>query len=172
MLTSLNLIKMDSITYYNAIKDSYGRLYFDEQIKKIRFLLSKFDIPEYAEILDVGAGPGILETVMTKNRITAIEPSDMADIISQRRLSNVSIIRKKIEDFNTKNKFDFVFCVTVLQDINEVEREKVIEKMFSLTKEGGFTIISVLKVSGIDLSILKPIESGEVENDRYFIFKR
>ncbi len=163
---------MDSIIYYDAIKSSYDKLYFEEQIKKIRFLLSKFEIPKSAEILDVGAGSGILETVLTDNKITAVEPSDMSEIIVQRKLKNVSLIRKKIEDFNTDEKFDFVFCITVLQDIKEEERENIIEKMFSLAKEGGFIVISVLKASGIDLSVLNPIETGEIENDSYFIFKR
>ncbi|EFD93221.1 MAG: Methyltransferase type 12 [Candidatus Parvarchaeum acidophilus ARMAN-5] len=163
---------MDSIIYYNAIKSSYEGLYFKEQIKKIQFLLSKFEIKTPYTILDVGAGTGILETILRNNNITALEPSDMADMIVQRKLNNVSIVRETIEKFQTDKKFDFVFCITVLQDIPEEQRENAIEKMISLTNEGGFTIISVLKASGIDLSILNPMESGEIENDIYFIFRK
>lgn len=163
---------MDSIIYYNSIKESYDNLYLSEQVKKIRFLVSKFKIKDSNTILDVGAGSGILESVLSKNKITAIEPSDMAEILIRRKLRNVSLIRKRIEDFNTDEKFDFIFCVTVLQDIDEREREKSIEKMFSLANTGSFIVISVLKVSGIDLSVLGPIETGEIENDKYFIFRK
>lgn len=170
MHISQNPIKMDAVSYYNSIKDSYEKLYSREQENKIRFFLSKINIKSNDKILDVGAGSGILESLLSENKITALEPSNMSDIIILKNLSNVSVIKETVQDFNPIDKFDVVFCITVLQDIKEEERDKVIKKLFSLTAENGHLIISVLNVSKIDLSSLNPVNSGYIENDRYFIF--
>jgi 2-polyprenyl-3-methyl-5-hydroxy-6-metoxy-1,4-benzoquinol methylase len=161
---------MDSILYYNSIGKSYESLYLKEQESKIKFLLSKITIKESDKILDVGAGSGILESMLQKNNITAVEPSDMADMIIKKGFKNVSVVKKRIQDFASNKKFDVVFCITVLQDIEEADRENVIKKLFELTAKNGHLLISVLKHSNIDLSGLNPVESSYVENDRYFIF--
>ncbi len=170
MHTLQNHIKMDSITYYSSIGESYESLYLREQENKIRFILSKIKVNETDRILDVGAGTGILESLLPKNKITAIEPSDMAKILVKKEFKNVSVVKKRIQDFVSDKKFDIVFCITVLQDIKEEDREGTIKKMFELTAEKGHLIISILKSSNIDLSYLNPVESGYIENDRYFIF--
>ena len=161
---------MDSIIYYNSIGKSYESLYLREQENKIRFILSKIKVKDSDRILDVGAGTGILESMLPKNEITAIEPSDMSDIIVKKGFKNVSVVKEKIQDFTSNKKFDIVFCITVLQDMEEIERKRTIKKLFDLTAETGYLIISVLKQSNIDLSSLNPVESGYIENDRYFIF--
>ncbi len=165
-----NHTKMDSITYYNSIGQSYESLYLREQENKIRFILSRIKVNGNDKILDVGAGTGILESMLHENNVTAIEPSDMADILVKKGFKNVSIIKKKIQDFAYDKKFDIVFCITVLQDIEEIDRKSVIKKLFDLTAKNGHLVVSVLKSSNIDLSSLNPIESGYIENDRYFIF--
>ncbi|MGC8533110.1 MAG: class I SAM-dependent methyltransferase [Candidatus Parvarchaeum sp.] len=161
---------MDSITYYNSIGKSYEKLYLREQESKIRFLLSRIKVKDSDKILDVGAGTGILESILLENDITALEPSDMADEIVKKGFRNVSVVKKRIQDFVSNEKFDVLFCITVLQDIEEKDRKSIIKKMFDLTAQNGHLLISVLKHSNIDLSSLNPIESGYVENDRYFIF--
>ena len=162
---------MDSISYYTAIKNSYEKLYLSEQESKIRFLLSKVKINPSDTILDVGAGSGILESLLPDNKIVAVEPSGMADLIADRKLSNVSVVKTRIEDFVYPGKFNAVFCITVLQDISE-GIEDIIKKLFDLTAENGFLVVSVLRISQIDLNRFNPAESGCIENDRYFVFKR
>ncbi len=161
---------MDSITYYNSIGKSYESLYLREQESKARFLLSKIEVKGSDKILDVGAGTGILESILPENDITAIEPSDMAGMIVKKGFKKVSVVKERIQDFVSNERFDVVFCITVLQDIEENDRESIIKKLFSLTAENGHLLISVLKASNIDLSSLNPIEMGYIENDRYFIF--
>ncbi|MCL4391441.1 methyltransferase domain-containing protein [Candidatus Parvarchaeota archaeon] len=162
---------MDSVSYYTTIKSSYERLYLKEQESKIRFLLSKVRINPSDTILDVGAGSGILESLLPNNKIVAVEPSDMVDLIADRKLSNVSIVKTRIEDFVYHGKFNAVFCITVLQDISG-GIDGIMEKLFDLTAENGFLVVSVLKISQIDLNRFNPIESGCIENDKYFVFKR
>ena len=170
MHISQNLIKMDAVSYYNSIGNSYEKLYSREQEDKMRFFLSKLNIKKGDKILDAGAGSGILENILKENEIIALEPSNMADMIIKKKLSNVFVVKKTIQDFDYVGKFNIVFCITVLQDIKEEERSNILKKLFSLTAENGHLIISVLKASNINLSDLNPIESGYIANDRYFIF--
>ena len=170
MHTLQNPTKMDSIIYYNSIGESYESLYLREQENKIQFILSKIKVKDSDRLLDAGAGTGILESMLPKNEITAIEPAYMANMIVKKGFKNVSVVKKRIQDFVSDRKFDIVFCITVLQDIEETDRKSTIKKLFDLTAENGRLIISVLKSSNIDLSSLNPVESGYIENDRYFIF--
>ena len=101
MHTLQNHIKMDSIVYYNSIGESYESLYLREQENKIRFILSKIKVKESDRILDAGAGTGILESMLPRNEITAIEPSDMANMIVKKGFKNVSVVKKRIQDFDS-----------------------------------------------------------------------
>ncbi len=161
---------MDAIDYYNSVKSSYDKLYRVEQENKVKFLIKRINIPDSALILDAGAGSGVLEELIHDYRITALEPSDLADELKSKGLKNVSIEKKTIQGFSTDIKFDFIFCITVLQDIDKKERDGAVKKLFSLAKDGATIIISVLAVSNINLGYLNPVESGYIENDRYFIF--
>ena len=156
---------MDSTSYYNTIKDSYEKSYREEQIGKIRKILSLI------KILDVGAGTGILEELLKDYDITAIEPSDLYYIMSKKRL-NSKLIKADFLSFESEEKFDIVFAITVIQDINIENREKFIKKLFNLTKNGGKIVISVLNRSGIDLDYLRPINKICVENDIVYVFNK
>ncbi len=137
----------------------------------MKLLLDIVKPEEGQRILDVGAGTGILEEMLPGFKITAVEPSVLAADLMEKRMTHVKLVKSRIEDFETDKRFDIVFCITVLQDLPPEERRMVMEKMFRFCKKGGKVVISVLKASGIDLSDMNPKESGEVENDRFYIFE-
>lgn len=161
---------MDAVEYYNKIKPSYERLYGEEQKEKIDEILRLIEVKPNQKIIDVGAGAGLLEKILKQNMITALEPSELADLIPKRE--NIKIIRKRLEKFSTKEKFDLVFCITVLQDIEKEKREDFIKRLFSLCKKEGFILISVLKRSGIDLDDYSPVSKKEIGNDVLYIFEK
>lgn len=161
---------MDSLDYYNAIAGSYEALYLNEQTEKIEKLVDAVKPKPSDMILDVGAGSGLLEEALKGFHITAVEPSDLADRITEKHLENVIVEKKRFADFNTDRRFDIVFSITVLQDMPGEERSAAIDKMLELCKPGGKLAVSVLKKSGLDYSNLNPSIKGEAGNDIFFIF--
>ena len=162
----------DAVEYYNAIAKSYEKLYRDEQIGKIKFILKQLNINKIKTVLDIGAGTGILEEFLRDKKIVAVEPSKLSEEMVRKDLENVRVVRRNIEDISFDERFDLVVCLTTLQDLNESNREACIKKAFEFCKEGGTIVISVLKASRIDLSYLKPFATGEAENDIIFFFNK
>ena len=160
----------DAVEYYNAIAKSYEKLYRNEQIGKIKFILKQLNINKIKTVLDIGAGTGILEEFLRDKKIVAVEPSKLSEEMVRKGLENVKVVRRNIEDISFDERFDLVVCLTTLQDLNESNRAACIKKAFEFCKEGGTIVISVLKASRIDLSYLKPFATGEVENDIVFFF--
>ncbi len=163
---------MDSIGYYSSIAHSYEALYMQEQLTKIKEIVSIIKPASSWELLDIGAGTGLLEEELKNFKITALEPSELADLLAAKNLPNVEIVRKKVSEFRTKKRFDAVFCITVLQDLDEKERAACIKLAFHSCKKGGKIAISLLERSNIDLSYLKPESSGEAANDRFYVFTK
>jgi 2-polyprenyl-3-methyl-5-hydroxy-6-metoxy-1,4-benzoquinol methylase len=163
---------MDAVEYYSSIAPSYESLYREEQLGKIREIITVVQPKKSWKILDIGAGTGLLEENLKGFDITALEPSEMFDILERKKLSRVKLLHKTISQFSSSDKFDAVFCITVLQDLNKSERRRCIKKAFYYCKKKGVIVISVLKQSNIDLSKLKPVLVEEAQNDVFYLFKK
>ncbi len=168
-----NLTKMESYIYYNAIANSYEKLYREEQLQKALFIKRILDGYNIKIALDVGAGTGILEEVCSNTVFDIVEPSiSMLRILKSKHLSNIrKIYDKKIEDIDVREKFDAVISLTVLQDVTD--KKEFVNKLFSFSKERGLVIISYLDRSKINIKdyIDKiPIVSQSVANDKINVF--
>lgn len=163
---------MEAVEYYSSIAPSYEALYKEEQLTKIKRVMALLKPKKNWKILDIGAGTGLLEEKLRGYKITAIEPSEMADLLEAKKLRGVEVVREKISRFKSDKRFDAVFCLTVLQDLDKKERAKCIKAAFNLCRKGGKVIFSVLKVSPVDLSNLRPDISEEIANDRLYIFTK
>jgi 2-polyprenyl-3-methyl-5-hydroxy-6-metoxy-1,4-benzoquinol methylase len=103
--------------------------------KKISLLIDL----ENKSVLDVGAGSGLFAQYLgefTQN-ITLLEPSKS---MLSKASKNFKKIDSSLQDFNTKNKFDFVVCIDSLHHLTNgykgrEEVSKGIHKMISLAKD-------------------------------------
>ncbi|MCW1292818.1 MAG: class I SAM-dependent methyltransferase [Candidatus Parvarchaeota archaeon] len=164
---------MNSIAYYNSISKSYEKLYKAEQIEKLIFISTFLNLIRAKEVLDVGAGTGLLEELNPHISFIVLEPSrGMLNILESKKLKNIKdICNCKLEDFQMNKKFDAATSVTVLQDIEEKDRINFIYKLLRL---GTFVILTFLKASNIRIpeELTKYLLlSKEISNDYVFIFK-
>ncbi len=137
--------------YYDEISKNYDELYGSEQEEKIRVITQKFkEIILCSErILDAGAGTGILNNFLKNKDLTSL---DVSPKMLEKNKNNKKIIGS-ITNMPFKNKeFDLVFCITVLQDLNENEIEKAIKEIKRISEKA---IISFLKRSSKKETIIK-----------------
>jgi 2-polyprenyl-3-methyl-5-hydroxy-6-metoxy-1,4-benzoquinol methylase len=163
---------MDSVKYYDSIANSYEALYRREQEAKIRTAISLVKPRNSDRILDVGAGSGITEEMLPGFHITALEPSNLIDLLVRKAKKGVTPVKEEFLGWDSKGAFDVIFCITVLQDLKENDRDQFLRKIFDICKPGGKIAISVLTRSGIKLDYRNPLIVREVENDVLYIFKK
>ena len=99
------------------------------------------------KVLVVGSGTGgeIVNFFREGANVYAIEPNLEASEISILKAENIGLDKKCVkncysEDINfSDNTFDFVYCFTVLEHVNDVE--KSISEMIRVAKKGGYIFI-------------------------------
>lgn len=108
-------------------------------VHKLIKLYKPSNTPLY--ILDIGCGTGKLNEELTKyGKVTGVDKSPEAiKFCKQRGINNV--IQNSIEDFETKNKFDCIIALDILEHCQN--DATVIKKIYSLLKKDGIVIIFV-----------------------------
>lgn len=161
---------MDASIYYNGIAKGYENLYRSEQLLKALFARSILEHFHAKNVIDVGAGTGILEEICKEQKFTIVEPSKrMLEILRKKHLDNiVKIYEQDFITLDINEKFDASIAITVLQDVEENLREKFIDKMLKI---GNIAVISFLKRSLIDMSKYNKylILSKEVSTDMFYV---
>ena len=128
---NFNFIVTDVIFAFNEIKD---------------YLNSR----KYKNVLEVGCGTGILLKELKDNygkiEFCGLDPNESGfhgyEGISNNIIStdkNLNIIKKDINNFNFKKKFDLIFSFNVFEHI--LDQEKYLKQTNSLLNENGLSII-------------------------------
>jgi ubiquinone/menaquinone biosynthesis C-methylase UbiE len=160
--------------YYNAISKSYSDLYHNEQIKKIN--LVKNYLPNKGNILDLGAGDGVLNQFLNMKNLNLISVDISEELLKKNSNKNEN---KKILDIHNlsifeNNYFDYIISFTVIQDVFDFE--KVILEIKRVLKKDGTLIISFLKmIPKKSQNIKKELENNFkiikfIEEEKDFIF--
>ncbi len=118
--------------------------------KLYRQLGMPFMLFENKEMLEVGPGRGYNSLVFFEGKIKHLDLveanlkgiEDMRILFEQYKVSNekYDIFESKIEDFNTEKKYDVVIAESFLQNLKN--QQEVIDKLRSLTKEGGIIVVT------------------------------
>lgn len=115
-----------------------------EVIKTVEAYLKKN--PKTLNVLDVGSGEGEFAIEMAKKfkKVIGVEPFKEAYEYAKRHIlrnmTNVSFVNSKIENYNTKEKFDLVLAITIFEHL--ADQKKAFDKIFSLLKKGGIIYIT------------------------------
>lgn len=129
--------------FYNLLYQNENRHWWywvrRKLVHKLIKLYKPSDNPLF--ILDIGCGTGKLNEELAKyGEVTGIDKSlEAIKFCKQRGINNV--IQNSIEDFETKDRFDCIIALDILEHCKD--DEIVIEKIYSLLKNGGIAIIFV-----------------------------
>ena len=99
-------------------------------------------------LLDMGAGHGRHAIYFAQQgfEVIAVEPDAKycEEIIKKANDANlqITVIKKSFDDYSRDNGFDVIVCAMVLHFLNYSELLNAVEKMQSLTKNGGLNVIS------------------------------
>ncbi len=97
-------------------------------------------------VLDAGCGISGIFTVLDNYEVTAIDPllnqyRDTLTYPGYQTGHKVEFHHSGIEDFNSGKQFDVVFCLNVLNHVNDILR--AVDNLISLTSGGGYLIVSL-----------------------------
>jgi 2-polyprenyl-3-methyl-5-hydroxy-6-metoxy-1,4-benzoquinol methylase len=92
---------------------------------EISSILDRVDIKPDHRMLDIGAGGGrwILELADRAASVTALEPSDLYELLKNRNshCKKVTCLKQAFEDFTLRERFDLVICSGVLVCLKDQE---------------------------------------------------
>lgn len=117
------------------------------KLEKIKEYLSKRIKLKKEKGIDLGCGTGISTLFLKKfcREIYGVDLSRNMLKIASKKLKFKKIL-KSIENLKIKEKFDIIFCITVLQD-NKYP-EKLLKVIRKICKRNGIIVISVTKNKG------------------------
>lgn len=98
---------------------------------------------ENGRALDVGCGAGRWCRFLTEHgyQTTGIDLQKELTEINRKRYPDCNFICIPIQDYHTKERFNLISSVTVLQHIPFEEQDTVIHKLRELTEDNGFAIV-------------------------------
>ena len=147
--------------YYNSISEGYGNLYEEEQKQKIETILNIVDIK--GKVLDVGCGTCLLANYIED--YTGVDVS--SKFVEHCKKKGLNVIKADAKNLPFKNKeFDWVVSITVLQDVDEIE--KAVKEMKRVGKK---LCISVLKKGNVRKvrELLRGAKEYDIGKDILFI---
>lgn len=136
----------------NKTKDDYNRIapQFDSTRKynwrDIAKIIETLDVKKGSKILDLGCGGGRLYEILEKHNIsyTGVDISDKLISIAKKKYPKVKFIVADITEFNSKEKYDYIFSIAVLHHVpSKILRDKSIQNIKNSLKNNGTAIVSV-----------------------------
>ncbi|MBI4744683.1 MAG: class I SAM-dependent methyltransferase [Actinobacteria bacterium] len=107
-------------------------------IKKIINKKNKKEV----RILDIGCGTGLMLEFLEKfGRITGLDNSAEAVEYSNKRGGNKVIVKGDISEWDSKDKFDLILALDVIEHIDD--DEKALKKIYGLMEEDGIFLCTV-----------------------------
>jgi 2-polyprenyl-6-hydroxyphenyl methylase/3-demethylubiquinone-9 3-methyltransferase len=100
----------------------------------------------HLRVLDLGCGPAGIFINYANHPITAVDPliaqyEQKIAHFSKQRYPHICFVESTIEDFQSPEKYDLIFCINCVNHVMELE--KAIQKLYDITEEGGYCVVSI-----------------------------
>ncbi|HJX05529.1 MAG TPA: methyltransferase domain-containing protein [Candidatus Nanoarchaeia archaeon] len=107
------------MTYYDAISEGYEELHKEEQLKKVKLIISKLELNPTDTLLDVGCGTG-LYLYLFKCKVTGVDPAKK--LIAKYKGKHRIILARAEELPFPNNSFDIVTSITTIHNFEDIEQ--------------------------------------------------
>ncbi|MCF7859519.1 MAG: class I SAM-dependent methyltransferase [Candidatus Cloacimonetes bacterium] len=174
---------------------NWWRFYFKDKSKekyysdKMKYLLRILKSLEYTlddftgkNILNAGCGPAGFFILLNEAKITAVDPllnryEKKIEFFNMSDYPNVKFESISVEDFQPEIKYEFIFCINMLDHVREPE--KVIRVFKNVLADEGKVIVLVdtnkykLLIKLMNVLPLNPLHPQQLTNEEYInLFKR
>ena len=97
-------------------------------------------------VCDLGCGPSGIFIALPQSKVKAVDPlvdeyEKQIPFFRKKDYPNVDFVQSTIEDFQAQQPFDFVFCLNVINHVQDIE--KGFKKLNSLCKINGAVVLSI-----------------------------
>jgi len=123
---------------YKAWKNAYWEKLFN-------YFAIDIDLKPNALIADIGCGPAGIFSIFQNYEVVAVDPlldsyaHDLA-VFNKEDYPNTQFVNAGIEEFNWPQTFDLLCCLDAINHVSNLTL--AFEKLFALTKPGGFCLLS------------------------------
>ncbi|MCP3926899.1 MAG: class I SAM-dependent methyltransferase [Desulfobacterales bacterium] len=139
-----------TIDSYNKNAEKYEEKFMDFKSykDKIQIFNEKY-IYKYAEILDIGCGPGnnakiIYEDDQT-HKITGLDLSSEMVAIAKKNVPDCEFIVQDIRDIDLDKQYDVVIASFCIVHLTDEETEKLIKSISKILKKNGTLYLSFME---------------------------
>lgn len=134
--------------FYLAKKDK--PYYLDQKklywIRILKLCEHLFTVAQQASIIDLGCGPSGLYILYPSENMTAVDPlllqyERQLKVFSRADYPFVNFVQSTIEDFETVEQFEYVFCMNAINHVSDIK--KGFEKIAKLAADGAKVVVSI-----------------------------
>ncbi len=127
----------------HAAYKNWKKNYWQNILEKITVSIN---LTKSSTIADLGCGPAGIFMVFPEYTITAVDPlvdtyQAQTGFFKKSDYPQVAFVNTTIEDFNTTEKFDLVFCMNAINHVRNINQ--AFNKLKTVCKDGGSIIISI-----------------------------
>src|SRR3989344_2123398 len=134
--------------YYDKIASEYESIvpHNKELALKIVGILKKNKIKQNSEILELGAGTGLIAEILAKNNYNNLTLVDISDEMlklakNKPSLKNCKFIKENTLDFKTNKRFDVVYFCMHLDYFTDFETKHILQSVKDVLNKDGLIII-------------------------------
>ncbi len=131
------------------------------------YQLSQFPASDKS-VLEIGCSTGSLLSQFAQNgwTVTGLEPSKAAASFAKKR--GLNVFNSDIEHFGTKNKFDLVIMIHVLEHVDDPK--ETLKRLSKLTRPKGHLFLSVPNLDSLSAKLLGSRWSALLPNEHRWHF--
>lgn len=97
-------------------------------------------------VCDLGCGPAGIFIALSQNKVMAIDPlideyEKQTPFFRKDNYANTTFVKSTLEDFESQEKFDVVFCLNAINHVYDIE--KSFEKLKEVCVPNGTVVVSI-----------------------------